>query len=42
MQAPDVTRTNASSGGTRGSSLIVTLVAATFFMENLDGTIIAT
>ena len=25
-----------------GSSLIVTLVAATFFMENLDGTIIAT
>ncbi|WP_244813570.1 MFS transporter [Caballeronia sp. Lep1P3] len=26
----------------RGSSLIVTLVAATFFMENLDGTIIAT
>jgi len=26
----------------RGSSLIVMLVAATFFMENLDGTIIAT
>ncbi|WP_244825251.1 MFS transporter [Caballeronia sp. TF1N1] len=26
----------------RGSSLIITLVAATFFMENLDGTIIAT
>src|SRR5580698_4012353 len=25
-----------------GSSLIVTLVAAAFFMENLDGTIIAT
>jgi EmrB/QacA subfamily drug resistance transporter len=42
MQAPDATRTNASSGAARGSSLIVTLVAATFFMENLDGTIIAT
>lgn len=27
---------------TKGSSLIVMLVAATFFMENLDGTIIAT
>lgn len=26
----------------KGASLIVTLVAATFFMENLDGTIIAT
>jgi EmrB/QacA subfamily drug resistance transporter len=26
----------------KGSSLIITLVAATFFMENLDGTIIAT
>ena len=42
MQAPDATRTNAAPGVTRGSSLIVILVAATFFMENLDGTIIAT
>ncbi|SAL42760.1 MFS transporter [Caballeronia telluris] len=41
MQAPDspsdATRAHGSSG-----SLIVALVAATFFMENLDGTIIAT
>ncbi|MDR5750542.1 MULTISPECIES: MFS transporter [unclassified Caballeronia] len=41
MQAPespsDATRARGSSG-----SLIVALVAATFFMENLDGTIIAT
>jgi EmrB/QacA subfamily drug resistance transporter len=42
MQAPDGTRTTAPSGAASGSSLIVTLVAATFFMENLDGTIIAT
>src|SRR6478609_6319 len=33
---------SASNREKKGSSLIVTLVAATFFMENLDGTIIAT
>jgi EmrB/QacA subfamily drug resistance transporter len=33
---------SASDRDNKGSSLIVTLVAATFFMENLDGTIIAT
>jgi EmrB/QacA subfamily drug resistance transporter len=42
MQAPDITRANTSSGTARSSSLIVLLVGATFFMENLDGTIIAT
>jgi EmrB/QacA subfamily drug resistance transporter len=31
-----------STAESRSSSLIITLVAATFFMENLDGTIIAT
>src|SRR6201996_9104215 len=31
-----------SEGASQSGSLIVTLVAATFFMENLDGTIIAT
>jgi EmrB/QacA subfamily drug resistance transporter len=36
--APPVTEDHPS----RGASLIVLLVAATFFMENLDGTIIAT
>ena len=36
MQVSDASRT------TPGSSIIVMLVAATFFMENLDGTIIAT
>jgi EmrB/QacA subfamily drug resistance transporter len=33
---------SASVSENKGSSLIVMLVAATFFMENLDGTIIAT
>jgi EmrB/QacA subfamily drug resistance transporter len=42
MQAPDVTRANTPAGTGRSSSLIVLLVGATFFMENLDGTIIAT
>jgi len=49
MQAPDgpdrhdpPARPAASGSAPRGASLIVTLVAATFFMENLDGTIIAT
>jgi EmrB/QacA subfamily drug resistance transporter len=42
MQAPDLTRTTSGAANPRGSSVIVMLVAATFFMENLDGTIIAT
>ncbi|KND61879.1 Permease of the major facilitator superfamily [Candidatus Burkholderia verschuerenii] len=33
---------NDTSREQKGASLIITLVAATFFMENLDGTIIAT
>ena len=41
MQAPDGSRASPAPARS-GSSLIVTLVAATFFMENLDGTIIAT
>ena len=41
MQAPDRSRATPAPARS-GSSLIVTLVAATFFMENLDGTIIAT
>ncbi|MGV7243294.1 MFS transporter, partial [Caballeronia sp. M23-90] len=42
MQAPDLTRDASQRTNPRGSSVIVMLVAATFFMENLDGTIIAT
>jgi EmrB/QacA subfamily drug resistance transporter len=42
MQAPDLTRDASQPTNPHGSSVIVMLVAATFFMENLDGTIIAT
>jgi EmrB/QacA subfamily drug resistance transporter len=42
MQVPDLTRDASRQANPRGSSVIVMLVAATFFMENLDGTIIAT
>ncbi len=42
MQAPDLSRTTSGAAHPRGSSVIVMLVVTTFFMENLDGTIIAT
>ena len=44
MTAPEGLKINTSAGSVRRSesSSVTMLVAATFFMENLDGTIIAT
>ncbi|CAH2802587.1 MAG: Uncharacterized MFS-type transporter [uncultured Caballeronia sp.] len=41
-RSTDAVRTRSRQYKAKGASLIVTLVATTFFMENLDGTIIAT